>query len=202
MIIDALCFALSGYFMKVSDEYVDADNNIPYAVITGILCVIFTLWVSLNNGDAACIFISILVGTALAFKVDNINHILSAILFIVILFLLGAPHFSWVCLILCTVAAYLDEKGNDYSDEKEESGGYLTIIDNLFKYRYIMKTTVLILSLLTVIKILIPGTFLDGWLFFQPITIVYFYLFDLSYEFYKELTEGFNYILQSILRRF
>ncbi len=202
MIIDALCFALSGYFMKESDEYIDERNNPQYAVITGILCVIFTLWVSLNNGDAACIFISILLGTGLAFKVDSINHILSAILFIVILLLLGAPHFSWICLILCTIAAYIDEKGNDLSDEKEEKGGYLTLIDNLFKYRYLMKITVLTLSLLTVLKILIPGTFLDGFLFFEPVTIVYFYLFDLCYEFHEELTDGFNNIFQSLLRRF
>ena len=162
MIIDALCFALSGYFMKMSDEYIDTQNNLPYAIIMGVLCVIFTLWVSLNNGDAACIFISIIVGTALAYKVDTVNHILSAILFVIILWILGVPHFSWLCLILCTVAAYLDEKGNDFIDEKEENSEDLTLIDKLFKYRYVMKVTVLILSLLTLIKILLPGTFLDG----------------------------------------
>ncbi len=202
MIIDALCFALSGYFMKASDEYKDNEDNLYYAIITGVLCVIFTLWVSINNGDAACIFISILVGTALAYKVDTFNHILSAVLFILLLLIFGFPHFSWLCLILCTIAAYLDEKGNDLIDEKEKSGEDLTIIDKLLKYRYVMKITVFILSLLTLIKILIPGTFLDGLLFFQPITIVYFYLFDLCYEFYEDLSDRFNDIFQSFLGSF
>lgn len=202
MILDAICFALSGYFMKMSDDYLDEENNVPLAVINGILCVIFTVIVCVNNGDAACIFISILVGTALSLKVDSINHILSAILLIVILLILGVPHFSWLCLILCTLAVYLDEKGNDLIDKKEEQLGYLSLADKLLKYRYLLKITVFILSLLTLIKILIPNTFLDSLLFFEPVTIIYFYLFDLSYEFSHELTEGFNYIFQSILRRF
>lgn len=188
--------------MKLSDEYMDEKDNLFYAVIAGVFCVIFTLWVSLINGDAACIFISILVGTALAHKVDTYNHMLSALLFILILLLLGIPHFSWICLILCTAAAFLDEVGHDLIEEKEKNGKYLTIIDKLLKYRYVMKVTVLMLSLLTVIKILLPGTFLDGFLFFEPITIVYFYLFDLGYEFCEELTYRFNNIFQSFLGKF
>ena len=201
MIIDAICFALSGYFMKLSDELTDEQNNLPLAIITGILCVIFTVYVSINNGDAACIFISILIGTALAYKVDSINHIISAILLVIILLILGVPRFSWLCLLLCVIAAYIDEKGNDLIDKKEENYENLSIFDQLLKYRYVMKTTILVLSLLGLIKILFPNTFLDGFLFFQPITIVYFYLFDLAYEFHKNLTDGINYVFQSILGR-
>jgi hypothetical protein len=200
MILDAMCFALSGYFMKTSDEFVDEKDNLPLAIITGILCVFFTLFVSSYNGDAACIFISILVGTALAFKVDNLNHLLSAVLFVILLYIMGIPQFSWYCLILCTIAAYLDEKGNDLMDEKEEKFGYLSNIDKLLKYRYVMKITIFILSLLTLIKIVFPNTILDGFLFFQPITIIYFYLFDLGYEFSEELTNRFNDFFQSFLR--
>ncbi len=202
MILDAICFALSGYFMKTSDEYIDEKDNLPLAVITGILCVFFTLLVCSYNGDAACIFISILVGTALAFKVDSINHIISAILFIIILYLIGIPHFSWLCLVICIIAAYLDEKGNDFADEKEENMKYLSNLDKLLKYRYVLKISVFVLSLLTLIKIIIPNTFLDGFLFFEPITIVYFYLFDLCYEFSNELTDRFNDLFQRFLRRF
>lgn len=199
MILDAICFALSGYFMKTSDECIDEKDNITLAVITGILCVFFTLLVCSYNGDAACIFISILVGTALAFKVDSINHIISAILFIIILYLIGIPHFSLLCLVLCTIAAYLDEKGNDLMDKKEETLGFLSNLDKLLKYRYVMKITVFILSLLTLIKIIFPNTILDGFLFFEPITIVYFYLFDLSYEFSEDLTNRFNDLFQRVM---
>ena len=202
MILDAICFALSGYFMKTSDEFIDEKNNLPLAIISGILCVFFTLVVSSYNGDAACIFISILIGTALAFKVDNFNHILSAVLFVILLYIIGFPHFSWLCLIICTIAAYIDEKGNDLIDEKEEVFGYLSNLDKLLKYRYVMKITVFVLSLLTLIKIIFPNTFLDGFLFFEPITIVYFYLFDLCYEFSEVLTDRVNDLFQRFLGRF
>lgn len=202
MIIDALCFALSGYFMKASDEFMDEKNNTIMAIITGILCVIFTVYISITNGDATCIFISILAGTALAFKVDSINHILSAILLIIVLSILGFPHFSLLCLILCTLAAYLDEKGNDLMDEKEDQGLELNLVEKLLKYRYIMKVTVFILSLFGLIQLILPNTFLDNYMFFEPMTIIYFYLFDLFYEFSNDLTDCFNNIFQGLLRIF
>lgn len=202
MIMDAICFALSGYFMKTSDNLTDEDNNLVLAIIAGLLCVIFTVIVCVNNADAACIFISILIGTALAFKVDTINHLVSAVLLIIILLIIGVPNISWFCLILCTFAVYLDEKGNDSIDKKEEELGDLTLFDKLLKYRYITKVTVLALSFLGLINILVPNTFLNGLSVFEPITIVYFYLFDLGYEFSSQLTDGFKYIFQSILRRF
>ena len=97
MIIDAICFALSRYFMKLSDELTDEQNNLPLAIITGILCVIFTVYVSINNGDAACIFISILIGTALAYKVDSGNHIIN----------FGSSTFQLVMfVIMCNSSLY------------------------------------------------------------------------------------------------
>lgn len=200
MIVDAICFSLSGYFMKASDEFMDEKNNLLWAIVTGVLCVFFTVYVSVRNGDATCIFISILVGTALANKVDNIPHILSAILFIAMLIIIGMPHFSLLCLLFCIIAAYLDEKGNDLMDEKEEKGLSLNFLEKLLKYRYLMKITIFILSFLGLIQILFPHMFYVDGLFFEPITIIYFYLFDLFYEFSNVLTDGFNNIFQSFLR--
>lgn len=199
MIVEAVCFALSGFFMKVSDEYMDEKNNLMLAIIAGILCVIFTLYVSSINGDAACIFLSILIGTGLAIKVDNIAHILSANVFIIFLFIMNFPHFSLWCLILCVIAAFLDEKGNDYVDKKEEKGVELNILDKLLKYRYVMKLAVLVLSLFGLLQMFIHNPFLEA-LSFNPVTIIYFYLFDLCYEFSNELTDRFNNIFQSFLR--
>lgn len=42
MLFDALCYALSGFFMKFSDEAMDTKNNKVLAIITGLLCVFFT----------------------------------------------------------------------------------------------------------------------------------------------------------------
>lgn len=186
MIFDAVCYALSGFFMKFSDEAMDKENNKILAIVTGILCVFFTVLVSVTSGDAACIFLSILIGTALASKVDTINHIISAALFVVILLFAGVPHFSWLCLIICIIANYIDEKGNDAFDLKEEKNSNqneYTLIDKFFKYRYTLKVVVLIFSLLGLLNILLPNSPLIGWYFFEPLTFIYLYLFDLSYEF-------------------
>lgn len=201
MIFDALCFALSGYFMKTSDDLMDEDNNLILAVITDILCAIISIYLSVNNADAACIFISIILGTGLALKIDSFNHILAAILWIVILIILGVPNFSFICLIICTIAVYLDEKGNDYVDEKEKKGMDLSLVDKLLKYRYVTKITVLILSLFGLINYIFPNSISWG-LYFNPVTIVYFYLFDLSYEFSRKLTDIFNNIFKSFLGGF
>ena len=45
MLFDALCYALSGFFMKFSDEAMDTKNNKVLAIITGLLCVFFTVLV-------------------------------------------------------------------------------------------------------------------------------------------------------------
>lgn len=191
MIFEAISFMLSGFFMKASDELMDEKNNTLLSIISGILCVVFTLWVSTVDGDATCIFLSILIGTLLASKIDSISHILSAIMFIVLLFILGFPEFSWICLILCTIAIFIDEKGNDISDKKEMNKNKLNFLETFFKYRYLTKITVLIFSLLGLIQVFHPS-FLQGFIFFKPITIVYFYLFDLSYEFVGFLFNRFD----------
>lgn len=180
MIFEAICFALSGFFMKISDEASDEKNNTLMSIIGGLLCVLFTVLVSTKNADATCIFLSILIGTVLAFKVDSLNHILSAILLIILLLLLGVPSFNWICLLICIIAVFVDEKGNDNYDKKEKEGVALNFLDKLFKYRYTLKITVLILSIFGLLNYLIPNLNLFS---FEPITIIYFYMFDLSYEF-------------------
>ncbi len=173
--------------MKTSDDLMDEMDNLILSVVSGILCVICTVYLSVNCVDAACIFLSILVGTALANKVDSLNHIISAVLFILILILIGFPHLSWPCLFVCILAMYFDEKGNDFVDEKEEKGFNLTFVHKLLKYRYVAKITVLILSVLGLIHVFYPNLFFGIELYFEPVTIVYFYLFDLGYEFSNKL---------------
>ncbi|RAP51314.1 MAG: hypothetical protein BZ133_03400 [Methanosphaera sp. SHI613] len=184
MIFEIVSYSLSGFFMKVSDELMDEKKNLVFAVITGLLCVLFTILACKLSSDAVCIFLSILIGTALASKVDSLNHILSAVLFVGLLFILGFTTFSWYALILCTIAAFIDEKGNDKSDEIELVGSSSDkgLFYKFFKYRYALKITVFILSLLGLFQMLFNG-FLSGLYFFSPLTIIYFYAYDLSYEF-------------------
>lgn len=183
MIFEFISYSLSGFFMKISDEFMDEKDNLFLAIVTGLLCVIFALLVCRISSDAACIFLSILIGTALASKVDTINHILSAVIFAGLLIVLGFPSFSWYALILCTIAAFIDEKGNDKSDEIESAGrsSDKRLLYMFFKYRYALKIMVFILSLMGLLKMLFGG-FLTGVYCFSPLTIIYFYGFELSYE--------------------
>lgn len=184
MFFEAICFALSGFFMKFSDEAMDIKNNKVLAIFTDVLCVVFTVLVSVINGDAACIFLSILIGTALSNKVDSINHIIAAIIFIILLAIIGFPEFSWLCLIICILANIFDEYGNDKYDEKIEKNSNVneTLLDKFFKYRCTLKVTVLILSILGGVNVLFNNTIISGILFFQPETFILFYVYDLSYE--------------------
>lgn len=169
--------------MKLSDEFMDTKENKVIAIITGILCVLFTILVSVNNGDATCIFLSILFGTFIAGKIDTVNHLISSILLIALLLFLGVPSFSWYCLLFCIIANYIDEKGNDMSDEiDEKENGKKGLFYKFFKYRYTLKVVVLILSLLGLFKLLYPNSILGGLMVFAPVTIIYLYVFDLSYE--------------------
>ena len=191
MIFDIICFSLSGIFMKLSDELMDVSHNKFLSVLSDILCVIVTLLVSVVNGDAACIFLSILIGTAFAHKVDSINHIIAAILFVVILFISGFPHFSLICLIVCTIAAYIDERGNDISDKKEKEGDDTGFIYTFFKYRYTMKLAVLAFSVIGIANMYLPGSMFMNFSF-NPLTFIYFYLFDICYEFVGSYYNNIN----------
>lgn len=180
--------------MKLSDELLDESDNLYLAIVMGLLCVSFSLYLSLNSGDAACIFLSILIGTFLASKVDTINHVISAVLFVILFLILKVPYFSWYALGLCTITAYIDEKGNDKSDEMESlSSSDKGLFYKFFKYRYALKVAVFILSLLGLFKVVFGG-FLADYYFFDPWTIVYFYAFDLSYEAAGLFFKRFDYL--------
>jgi hypothetical protein len=176
MFLEAALYALSGFFMKFSDDAMDKKNNTVLGVISGILCVAGIGYLAVHYSDAATIFLAILLGTLLSAKVDKIGHLATLLIFMAILFIWGIPTIGLITLAICTVAAWLDEVGND-----RESLKGIKIVEKFFNYRCALKIVILIFSILgglqMVYPILIPG--LD---FFQPITFIYFMLFDLAYE--------------------
>ncbi len=202
MLFEAICYGLSGFFMKISDEAIDVKNNTILAIIADIICAVFTVLICLTNGDAACIFISILIGTILARKVDAINHVIAAIILVVALLISHVPRFSLLCLVICTIAAYLDEKGNDeYDRRSEENTGNEYLLDNFLKYRYFLKIAVIALSMMGLVNMLLPSSPFIGWYFFDPLTFLYFYIFELAYEFVAMYFDGFYDRLSNIIGR-
>lgn len=174
MFLEAALYALSGFFMKFSDDAMDQKNNTLLGVISGILCVAGIGYLAVNYSDAATIFLAILLGTLISAKVDKIGHFVTLIFFVAILFIWGLPPIGIITLAICTIAAWLDEVGNDRKSFKG-----MKIVETFFNYRCALKIVVLILSILGGLQLTYQ---IPGLSFFQPITFIYFMLFDLAYE--------------------
>lgn len=180
-IILPIMYILSGFFMKLSDDYYDDKHKKLISSILGIVCGIATAVACSLNFDAACIFIAILLGNIIAFKVDGIHHIVTMLTFLIIFLIFGLvtlfANFSIITifvLVICMLGAFLDELGND--NEKIYSLG--KFFELFFDYRCSMKIVILILALFGLLNI---------WSF------VFFIFFELSYEFARILFE--KYIL-------
>ena len=171
-------YALSGFFMKISDDMHDKKNNMLFGVLAGILCGLLLGYLVTISVDAAYIFFGVFIGTFLSKKVNCINHIITALIFVVIVFLLGFPAISIGTLIICSIAAYIDEIGNDNKKIYEKS----RILEIFFQYRFALKTAILILAILGTIHSFYPGFTIYGIYFLGIQTLLYFLLFEISYE--------------------
>ncbi len=177
MNIEPILYSLSGFLMKLSDDAYDRKKNITIAVFAGIFCGLFIGYLAVTSADAACIFIAILIGTILSLKVDSLNHIAALLLFVLIVVYIGIPTIGIVTLLFCSVAAFLDEIGNDNKWIKNKK-----MIKKFFEYRFSLKITVMIFAVLGLLQNMFPALKIPGvqYFLFQP--FIYFILFDLFYE--------------------
>ena len=163
VVILALLFFLSGFFMKISDDIYDVDGNLITASVFSIICAITCGLASVSDVGAAYIFIAILIGNLLAFKVDGLHHLLCLILFIAICLIFGIPQISIFILIICIVAALLDEIGHETISGLTDN----RFLNLFFEYRFVMKIIILVLA--------IGGVF-------DISVFVCFILFEIGYE--------------------
>ena len=178
MNIEPILYALSGFFMKLSDDAYDRKKNISLAIFAGILCGVFVGYLAVTSADAACIFIAIVVGTLLSLKVDSLNHVAALVLFILIVVYIGIPSIGIVTLIICSIAAFIDEVGNDNLWVKNRG----KVTELFFEYRFSLKITVLLFAVLGLLQTLFPLLKIPGIQYFLFQTFLYFILFDLFYE--------------------
>lgn len=162
--------------MKLSDDEYDEKSNKAIAILLGIVCGLFTAYACSIDLDAACIFIAILIGNILAFKVDGIHHIATMASFIIAFLFLGLQSFTYlsiITIIICMIGSIIDEIGNDnekiYSKSK--------FLEYFFDYRFALKVVILLLVLIGLLNI---------WSF------IYFLCFEIAYEIARVLFE--NYI--------
>lgn len=156
-IILAILFLLSGFFMKYSDDLFDVNHDLKFASVFGVLCAIASAAATIYSVEAAYIFIAILVGNLIAFKVDGIHHILTLILFIVICLIAGFPDLNLVILLICILAAFSDEVGHELISKITDN----KFLNLFFEYRFVMKVVILLLAICGVFSIWIFVCFIS-----------------------------------------
>lgn len=172
--------------MKFSDDEYDEKSNKLIAVILGIFCGIAIAYLSSNNIDATYIFLGILIGNALAFKIDGIHHFATLITFLILFLIWGVfgingnilSSFSIITLFICMISALIDELGNDniYLYEKNR---FLKIF---FDYRFSMKIAIFILAIFGLYQSF-SGFSIPYLEFLNFSTFIFFILFELFYLF-------------------
>lgn len=177
--LELLLYPLSGFFMKISDDMHDKKNNRILGILAGILCGLFLGYLVTVDIDAAYIFFGVFIGTFFSKKVNCINHIVTAIIFLIIVFLLGFPAIGVATLAICSIAAFIDEIGNDNEKIYRKS----KILETFFEYRFTLKTAIFMLAVFGLLSSFYPAFQVYGVHFMEIQTLVYFLMFELAYEF-------------------
>ena len=177
--LEILLYPLSGFFMKISDDMHDKKNNKILGILAGVLCGLFLGYLVTISVDAAYIFFGVFIGTFLAKKINCINHIVTAAIFLIVAFLIGIPAIGIITLAICTVAAFIDEIGNDNKKIYAKS----RILETFFEYRFTLKTTIFILAVFGILNGIYPDFQSYGVHFMGINTLIYFLMFELAYEF-------------------
>lgn len=159
--------------MKYSDDLYDENNDLTFASVLGVVCGIASALAAIYSSDAAYIFLAIPIGNFLALKIDGIHHIITLIVFIVMLLIAGVPELNLVVLLICILGTLLDEVGHELI-HKITQNNFLNLF---FEYRFVLKIVILLLAAY--------GVF-DIWIF------VCFLLFEISYEFAGIIFKSLN----------
>jgi hypothetical protein len=175
--LEILFYSLSGLFMKVSDDAHDQKHNTLLGFVAAVVCGITIGYLAVTSADAACIFLAILIGTVLSWKVDCLNHILSLLIFVGIIVIMGFPPIGIITLAVCAAAAFLDEIGND-----SKWAAHKKYVKEFFQYRFALKIVILLFAVLGMIATVYPELQIAGVQFFAPLTFIYFLVFEVSYE--------------------
>lgn len=165
--------------MKISDDMHDKKNNKFLGILAGVLCGVFLGYLVTVSLDAAYIFFGVFIGTFLAKKINCINHAVTAVIFLLIAFLIGFPAIGIGTLIICTIAAYLDEIGNDNPRIYKKS----KYLETFFEYRFALKSAIFVLVIFGIINSFYPAFQIYGVHFMAVQTLVLFLTFELAYEF-------------------
>lgn len=192
--MEMILYALSGFSMKLSDDAHDKKKNKPFGILAGILCGFCIGYLVTISIDAACIFFGILIGTLAAKKIDCVNHVLSLVVFLAVTLFFGIPAIGIIPLLICSFAAYVDEIGNDGKLVFKKSKWQV-----FFKYRFALKTAVLVLASFGILQSIFPA--LESFQFLHIASFLYFLMFEMFYEIaglkFDAIYDGFCSVLRA-----
>ena len=142
-----IAYLLAGLTLKIGDDLLDEVDRpnlswIPLA-LAGIF---FGLIMTVSEWDLA-LLTSIIIGVIVSGKVNRVQFVIGFVLIFVVVIIMGIPTISnwldWLTLVIMMfLAAVLDERGNDWADQRVSPRAY-----KFFEYRFTMKTSVLLISL-------------------------------------------------------
>ena len=160
-------YFLAGLMLKTGDDLLDdldrSDLSWVPLALSGLL---FGLIMTVSEWDLA-LLTSIIIGVLVSGKVNRPPFIVGFVVIATVVILRGIPLvtglYDWMALVVMMfLAAILDERGNDWTDQQVSPKAYL-----FFKFRFTLKISVLLLS--------IP------WPLLLP-TAIGLWFFDLGYE--------------------
>jgi len=167
MLFYLLSYPLLGAGIKYIDDAFD-ETNLSKKLAYILAPVLGLLWAYTMIVDpvSATILLAVLLGVFLKGKIDNLAHLAGLLVILAIVFLAGI-ELLYIPLIVLTVAALLDEIGNDLIDKQRNTltDGKLIhkAVLTFFDRRWTMKAAMLVLVGLNVI----PWFFFVAMLFFD-----------------------------------
>lgn len=113
------------------------------------------------------------IGNLLAMKIDGMHHVITFIVFLIILLIGGFPHLNLIILLICVLGALSDEIGHELIPKATQN----RFLNLFFEYRFVMKIVIFLLAVCGVFNI---------WIF------VCFLAFEISYVFAGIVFDGLN----------
>ncbi len=174
-------YPVLGAGLKYIDEAFDENRfSKKLAYILAPLLGIFWAYCMVVSPVSASILLAIVLGVLLKGKIDNLAHLAGLGVIFAIIFIAGV-QLLYIPLAIFTIAALLDEIGNDYVDKK----GYLLsknifkkIAGHYFDQRWMTKVAILAVALIG----MVPIYFFIAMLFFDGAYLLVRWVSDYRYS--------------------
>jgi len=151
-----MLYPLLGAGLKYIDDAFDEQVfNKKLAYVTAPVIGVLWTYAMMVHAASASLLLAIVLGVLLKGKIDNLAFV-GGMGTIVAISLVVGVQFLWVPLIVLTVAALLDEVGNDLVDKSKHLQGtrmWQKVVVGFFDQRWVAKVAVLVLGLIGMIPL-------------------------------------------------